>query len=187
MHARSRGAAARLALFAGLLLLVTSCGREEAAPILPASAGNQRNFSGTMTLSGSRQTLPFAGDGQAASFQLSGTALLAGEQRPALGYRAEIIGASNGVSGMRASSVWTDRNGERAFSELRAEETGPDRIVIGTFVGGTGRYAGITGEYRFTWQYMMNNEEGGVGARITDLQGWVRFADPAGQQPGGGK
>ena len=78
---------------------------------------------------------------------------------------------------MQASSVWTDRNGDRAFSELRADETGPDRPVIGTFIGGTGRYAGITGEYRFTWQYMVGNEEGGVGARVTDLQGWVRLAE----------
>lgn len=94
---------------------------------------------------------------------------MAGEQRPAQGCRTEIIGYSDARHGMQASSVWTDRNGDCAYSELRADEAGPDRPVIGIFIGGTGRYADITGEYRFTRQYMVGNEEGGVGARVTKL------------------
>ncbi len=178
MRPHSAKVVARTTLLAGLLLLLSACAREDA---IQASAppGEQRSFSGTMTLSGPRQSLPAAGDRPATTFQLSGTALLGGEKRPAQGYRTEIIGYSDARRGMQASSVWTDRNGDRAFSELRAAEAGPDRSVIGTFTGGTGRYAGITGEYRFTWQYMVGNEEGGVGARVSDLQGSVRLAEPA--------
>ena len=176
MRSFSANAFAGAALLAASLLLVSACTREDTVQA-SASPGEERRFSGTMTLTGPRQTLPAAGDRPATTFQLSGTALLSGEKRPAQGYRTEIIGYSDTRRGMQASSVWTDRNGDRAFSELRADEAGPDRPVIGTFIGGTGRYAGITGEYRFTWQYMVGNEEGGVGARVTDLQGWVRLAE----------
>jgi hypothetical protein len=178
MHPLSAKASAGTTLLAGLLLLLSACAREDAVQV-SAPPGEERRFSGSMTLTGPRQTLPAAGDRPATTFQLSGTALLGGEKRPAQGYRAEIIGYSDARRGMQASSVWTDRNGDRAFSELRADEAGPDRPIIGTFIGGTGRYVGLTGEYRFTWQYMVGNEEGGVGARVSDLQGWVRFAEPA--------
>lgn len=178
MRTLSAKAFAGATLLACSFLLVSACTREDAAQA-SAPPGEQRNFSGTMTLTGPRQSLPAAGDRPATTFQLSGTALLSGEKRPAQGYRAEIIGYSDTRRGMQASSVWTDRNGDHAFSELRADEAGPDRPVIGSFTGGTGRYAGITGEYRFTWQYMVSNEEGGVGARVADLQGWVHFAEPA--------
>ena len=40
------------------------------------------------------------------------------------------------------------------FSELRGEPVATGRRVVGTITGGTGRYAGVTGDYSLTWQYV---------------------------------
>jgi len=56
---------------------------------------------------------------------------------------------------------------------------GPGHLVEGRFVGGTGRYAGVSGEYSFTWKYLVDNEEGMVSGRVVGLKGWARLASPA--------
>ena len=38
---------------------------------------------------------------------------------------------------------------------------------MGTFLGGTGRYAGVTGEYSFQWQYVVDSDEGSVSGRAS--------------------
>ncbi len=50
----------------------------------------------------------------------------------------------------------------------------------GTITGGTGRYAGITGEYEFRWQYLIAAEGDVVHGRAVDLRGSVR-GGPRGQ------
>lgn len=158
--------------------LLGACG-EPPGPVASSTTNEVREFSGRMTLSGSRQTLSLQGPRSASTFRLSGSALLSGADRPNLGFKAEIIGFSDTGTGMNARSVWTDERGDRAFSELHAQEAGPGKPVEGTFTGGTGRYAGLSGSYRFTWQYMTDAEDGSIGARITDLRGSVRLAPSA--------
>jgi hypothetical protein len=55
---------------------------------------------------------------------------------------------------------------------------GPGNLVEGRFVGGTGRYAGVSGEYSFTWKYLVDNEEGMVSGRVVGLKGWARLGTP---------
>lgn len=178
MSVRWRSSINRMLVVAAMLN-VAGCARDEVP--LAAESTREHDFTGTMVISGSRQVIAFDKDRQAAIFRLGGSTSLAGTNRPAAGFRAEIIGYSDTATGMRGSCVWTDRQGDRVFSELRADEPGPDRPVTGTIVGGTGRFAGVSGEYRFTWQYMMDSDDGTVAARISNLQGLVRFAAlPAG-------
>ena len=44
----------------------------------------------------------------------------------------------------------------------------------GSLLGGTGRYAGVTGEYEFDWQYVVESEDGNLQGRITGLRGRFR-------------
>jgi hypothetical protein len=70
--------------------------------------------------------------------------------------------------------VWTDEHGDRLFSRLKGEPLETGRRVVGTITGGTGRYAGLEGEYSLTWQYVVSGEDGGIQGRAVRLEGRVR-------------
>ena len=61
-----------------------------------------------------------------------------------------------------------------ASSELRGEGTATGNKIAGTFVGGTGRYAGAEGTYEFSWQFVLEAEDGTVQGQSVGLRGRVR-------------
>jgi hypothetical protein len=77
-------------------------------------------------------------------------------------------------AGLVGRAAWTDENGDRVFSELRGSGDAGDGRILGTIVGGTGRFAGAEGDYSFTWQYMLETEDGIVQGRSVGLEGRVR-------------
>ena len=81
---------------------------------------------------------------------------------------------------MQGRCVWTDERGDmvlqRVEGRMRSEA---GTISSGTFVGGTGRYAGVTGEYTFQWQYVVDAEDGAVSGRVVDLKGRARLGATA--------
>ena len=167
------------------LLLTTACGHSGGTPqILPA--GEWQTFEGTWTAAGTRRTLRLGADDRAAIFELTGAVLLTGAQRPSIGFRAQAIGFSDSRAGMQGRCVWTDEHGYTVYSELKGEAVGSGNRITGTFIGGTGRYAGVTGEYTFQWQYVIDAEDGAVGGRVVDLKGRARLqaASPAGGTAG---
>ena len=167
-----------------LLLLTAACGDSGGAPqTLPA--GEWYTFEGTWTASGTRRTLHLGSDDRAAIFELTGSVLLTGAQRPAVGFRAQAIGFSDSRAGMQGRCVWTDERGEMVFSELKGEAVGTGNRIVGTFVGGTGRYAGVTGDYSFQWQYVVDVEDGAVSGRVVDLKGRARLGQGAASVAGG--
>ena len=165
-------------------LLAGACGQPLTPPVVPATSGDIRTFTGTWSFTGSRQLMQLAAGDQAAIFSVKGSLLLAGRERPTLGFRAEIIGFSDSQPGMVGRSVWVDQRGDKAFSELSGESALPGHSIKGRFTGGTGRYAGVTGEYSFTWQRLSETEDG-VSGRVGDLAGWTRLASPVSPAPGG--
>ena len=78
------------------------------------------------------------------------------------------------ASGLIGRGVWTDERGDQVFSELKGEGTSAENKIIGTFIGGTGRYRGATGAYRFSWRFVIENEDGAVQGQSQGLQGQVR-------------
>jgi len=162
------------------LLLLAACGRTDGSAERALPAGEWREFEGSWTAAGTRETLPFGPDRRTAIFHLTGSLLLTGSQRPALGFRAEAIGFSDTRAGMEGRCVWTDERGDRVFSELKGQFVGDGNRVAGTFVGGTGRYAGVTGEYTFQWQYVVDAGDGAVSGRVVGLKGRARLVSPPG-------
>jgi hypothetical protein len=161
------------------LLLAVACA-QPTGPAPPESVrGEWRTFEGSWTSAGTRQTLDLGPDHRASIFDLTGSLLLTGEGRPAVGFRARVIGFADNLAGMHGRSVWTDERGDQVYSELKSESTGTGDRVIGTVLGGTGRYAGVTGEYSFRWQYMVDSEDGAVSGRVVDLRGRVRVGAAA--------
>jgi hypothetical protein len=79
---------------------------------------------------------------------------------------------------MVGRAVWTDENGDQAFSELRGEGDAQHNKITGTFVGGTGRYAAVTGTYEFSWRFLIENDDGVVQGQSIGLTGRVRAGSP---------
>ncbi len=104
--------------------------------------------------------------------------LLAGPSRPGVGFRAEVIALGDSATGLVGRAVWTDERGDQVFSELRGEGTATGNRITGNFFGGTGRYTGATGSYAFSWQYVLEAEDGTVQGRAVGLTGRVRFVAP---------
>lgn len=109
--------------------------------------------------------------------------LLAGANRPGVGFRSEVIALNDTATGLTGRSVWTDERGDQVFSELQGEGTAEKNHITGTIVGGTGRYAGANGTYEFSWQWVMESEDGTIQGRAVQLKGRVRSGTAAGGSP----
>jgi hypothetical protein len=90
-----------------------------------------------------------------------------------------VVALNDSQTGLVGRSVWTDERGEQVFSELTGEGTADRNRIAGTIVGGTGRYAGATGSYEFSWQFVMESEDGSIQGRAVGLKGRVLPGQPA--------
>jgi hypothetical protein len=169
------------------LLMLSACSPAPAPPGASAADG-WHEFQGSMTAAGSRRTISLGSDRRASAVDLSGTTLLAGPGRPGVGFRVDFIGFNDSATGMIGRAAWTDERGDQVFSELRGQGTATGNHIEGTFTGGTGRYAGASGGYAFSWQYVLESEDGTVQGRAIGLTGRVRIgAPPAAASPEGAK
>ncbi len=158
-----------------LLLFLVGCS-QPAVPRAEIALQNEwHTFSGTWTSSGTRQTLKLDADHRASIFDLTGSLLLTGDRGLGVGFRAKAVGFSDNLAGMQGRCVWTDERGDKVYSELKGEWVGTGNNIVGTFLGGTGRFAGITGEYSFQWKYVVESEDGTVSGSAVNLQGRTRF------------
>ena len=66
----------------------------------------------------------------------------------------------------------------RCTAELKGEGTAARNRITGTILGGTGRYAGATGAYEFSWQFVMEAEDGSIQGSAVGLKGRVRPGQP---------
>jgi len=178
---------ARSALFEiAVLALVTFAGCSR--PSQPISAnGEWHQFQGTWTATGSRNVIRLKGDRRASIAAFSGSLLLSGSSRPNVGFRAEALVFNDSSTGLTGRAVWTDEHGDQAFSELQGSGTQADNKIVGTFTGGTGRYAGATGSYEFSWRFLLESDDGNLQGESVGLNGQVqvgsssassKFGDP---------
>ena len=169
-------------------LLTTACSHAPQDSRSTSSGGEWHDFQGTWTAAGSRNIMPFGGDRRAAMSIFNGSLVLAGPSRPNAGFRSEAFVFSDTATGMVGRAVWTDEHGDQAFSELRGEGTADNNNITGTFVGGTGRFTGANGTYKFSWRFVLENEDGVVEGQSMGLQGRIRVgSQQAGPEPGSEK
>jgi hypothetical protein len=167
------------------LLFVAACSQPIPAP-RTSSPDEWRTFEGTWSASGTRQMLNLGTNHRASIFDLTGSLLLTGNRGIGVGFRAKAIGLSDNLAGMQGRCTWVDEHGDEVYSELKGEAVGTGNRIVGTFLGGTGRFAGVTGEYRFQWEYVVESEDGTVSGRALDLKGRALLgsaaATPSGKQ-----
>ncbi|MFO1205040.1 MAG: hypothetical protein U1E63_04790 [Burkholderiales bacterium] len=146
------------------------------------AAAEWHEFHGLWTAAGNRQTIRLGQDQdrRASITDFNGSLVLAGASRPAVGFGAEALVLNDTATGMVGRAVWTDERGDQVYSELKGEGTATGNRIVGTFLGGTGRYFGATGTYEFSWQFVLEAEDGKVQGQSIGLKGRVRFdASPA--------
>ena len=168
---------------AALLLAVACTPSSDPAPG-DAPQGEVRSFEGSWSAAGLRRTIKLAPGHEAAVFDLNGSVVLSGEHRPAVGFQARVVGFSDDRATMVGRSVWTDERGDQVFSDLKGDTKTTGNRIFGTIRGGTGRYAGVTGDYSFEWKYMVESEDGAVSGRADDLKGQIRVSAAAPAGPG---
>jgi hypothetical protein len=168
-----------------LALFTAACSPLAEPPKPQAATGEWREFEGSWNAAGSRRSISLGTGRRGSIIDLRGTMLLAGPGRPGTGFRSEVIALVDTASGLQGRSVWTDERGDQVFSELTGEGTAARNRIAGTFLGGTGRYAGVTGSYEFSWQYVMEAEDGSIQGRAVGLKGRFRPGQPTagGAQP----
>ena len=105
--------------------------------------------------------------------------LLAGEGRPGVGFRSDLIALVDTETGLVGRSVWTDEHGDQVFSDLKGEGTKEHNHIDGTILGGTGRFAGVTGSYEFSWKFVIEADDGSIQGSATGLKGHVLAGQPA--------
>lgn len=182
---RPRGLRARpplSAVAAAIVLAAAGCSPAPQTAGAPAVGAEWREFEGTWTATGNRQSIALGADRKASVSMLRGSLLLSGAARPAVGFRAEVIVLSDSATGLVGRAVWTDERGDQAWSELRGEGTATGNRIVGTFVAGTGRYAGVTGDYEFSWRFVLETEDGTVQGQSVGLKGRVRGGSADGGQ-----
>jgi hypothetical protein len=157
-------------------LALALCGLDSSAAQQPAAAEPWRTFGGTWSVSGKRHAVAIEGDGLAAVIAVSGAVALTSGEGLSRGFHGEVLGFDDGEGVSMGRAVWTDERGDRIFSRLRGEPLQTGKRFFGTITGGTGRYAGLEGEYSLTLQYVLPWEEGDVHGRAIGLTGRVRRA-----------
>lgn len=165
-------------LLAAASLVVSGCNHGSEQPAA-ASAG-WREFEGSWNSTGTRRSIPLGPERTGSIIDLRGTMLLSGADRPSVGFRADIIALVDTQTGLTGRAVWTDERGDQVFSELTGEGTRQSNHIVGTILGGTGRYAGASGSFEFSWQFVIESEDGSIQGRAVGLRGRFRLGEPAG-------
>ena len=155
------------------LVLITACGHAP-SPASQAAPSEWHTFTGNWIATGTRSTIPLGADRKASIADLEGTMLLSGDNRPARGFRGEAIVFNDTGAGAVGRAVWTDSDGSQIFSELHGSGVARGKKIEGTFIGGTGRFMGATGSFTFTWQFVIDTEDGRIQGQTSDLSGRVR-------------
>ena len=154
-----------------LAFAVTACRPATESPKPFGTSGEWLEFEGSWNAAGSRRIISLGTERRGSILDLTGTMLLAGPKRPGVGFRSEVIALVDSDTGLEGRSVWTDEHGDQVFSELQGEGTAARNHITGRFLGGTGRYAGATGSYEFSWQWVMEAEDGAIQGRAIELKG----------------
>ena len=160
-------------------LAAAACGPVAEPPKSASAPDEWHEFEGSWNAAGTRHTIPLGADRRASIIDLTGTMLLAGANRPGVGFRAEVIALVDSATGLVGRSVWTDEHGDQVWSEIKGDGTAAQNHIAGTILGGTGRYAGATGDYEFSWQFVIEAEDGSIQGRAVGLKGRVRAGKPA--------
>ena len=169
---RSRRAALLAAAGAAAYLLASVAAAEEWRP-----------FSATWALAGKRTSLPTEGARRTAIVHATGSLVITKGDVVGRGFFGEVIGFDDGGTLLVGRAVLTDAQGDRIFATLKAQPLGTGRTATATITGGTGRWAGLEGEFTFAWKFVVETGEDDFDAVTMNVEGRARRAEPKAAAP----
>jgi len=128
----------------GVLLIATP-------DITKSYASESGEFKGSMIANGTRSNFPFGDERQVFTFKLSGHVNLQTTLSKTKDYWSECIGLADSVTGLVGRCVWKDLAGPEIYLTIQSDRLQQGSQVNGTIVGGSGKFAGISGELSFNW------------------------------------
>ena len=131
-------------------------------------------FKGHWTAIGTAETLVLDQSRSATILRLQGTIVTESSHGLTRALQTDCIGLNvkEETSTGTGRCVWTDSDGDRMISEVSGALAGTESKVHGRFIGGTGKYEGLTGAYELDWRYLSAIEaEGTIHGYSTSLTG----------------
>ena len=99
------------------------------------------------------------------------------------GFFGEVIGFDDGGTLLVGRAVFTDAQGDKVFATLKAQPLGTGRTAAGTITGGTGRWAGLEGDFTFSWKFVVEAGDDEFQAMAVNVEGRARRAPPKPSAP----
>jgi len=157
----------------GILALILA---SFASPLRAAAADSAEGwipFEANWSASGHERRLSM-GDREAMTIDLAGSFVVTRGNGLSQGFYAQAIGfVDRGRLGI-GRLLLTDEQGDAIFNDLRGQAPGTGSHVVGTITGGTGRYAGVEGQFTFDWRYVVRTDDGLIQGRAVGLTGRYR-------------
>jgi hypothetical protein len=148
------------------------------APAQQPVSDGWRPFTATWSLKGERHLLETEGGRPGSIVHLTGTLTPTSGGGLGAGLYGELIGFDDGGDLLVGRVLFLDSRSDRIYATVKAEPIGNGRKATATITGGTGRFAGLTGEFSFAWQYVVDAGEGEVSVRTINVQGRTRPGAP---------
>ena len=133
-----------------------------------------KTFDGSWVVTGQQTLLPTERQLASVSQFSGGVALGGATEGLPRAFRGQVITYDDGSGAVLGRVTWIDHNNDMIYSTLKGDMNDARRRVTATITGGTGAYAGITGDYSFEWQYVLSGEQNSVQGRAVNLRGRFR-------------
>jgi hypothetical protein len=144
----------------GLLLLASSC-------FTSSHAAESGEFKGTMIANGTRTPFPFGDGRQVFTFRLGGHVSLQTPLGKKKDYWSECIGLADSITGVVGRCTWKDLDGPEIYLTIQSDKLQQGSQVTGTIVGGSGKFAGISGDLSFNWSSVITQTDADGSVNVT--------------------
>jgi len=141
----------------------------------PSELAKEGTFEGNWDVEGTTESMEID-DGQISIYRVEGPVEITNSSSGlAREFSSRCVGVSDEETGGIGRCVWVDSAGESLFLELSGEIIGPmgtTREAVGIVIGGTGKYAGLQGEFEadfLFWESVL--KPGKITLRNTSFKG----------------
>jgi len=145
----------------------------------PLASGN---FEAHWRIEGTEEQIPFGTAGPQSIFRHQGQLTVLDSDGLVGNALSRCIGLRDSRKGSMARCVWVGEGGAQIFSEVDRTTTpggrgGQGGNGKGRIVGGTGRYAGITGSYEIRWVEQPQIAKGKISGETISMRGHWTLTD----------